>query len=152
MGLFDYIIPEYPLPNGHDPKGEEYQTKDTPAQMLDTYRLTREGRLEHELYDTEDRSDPNAKGFARFAGLATRVPKGWEEVPFHGDLTFYTSNVSGISNAGVITSDDQPPVTREYVALFKDGQLIDLRGGVSNTFQGQKHFIDHEEWHRVGSG
>ena len=146
MGMYDHVIPEHPLPDGHDPAGEEYQTKDTPAQFLDTYKITAEGRLEHELCDVEDRSDPRAEGFERMFGMMTRVNRRWENVSFHGDLTFYTSNVSGTSGVGVVTSDNKPPVYREYTALFKDGQLIDIRGGVTDSYRGAKHYTDHKLW------
>ena len=115
MGMYDYLKVEYPLPDGHDPAGEEYQTKDTPAQYLDLYRITREGALEHQNYDTENRSDPNAEGIMGLLGCMTRVNQRWEPEQFHGDLSFYRSDGQG--------------KWREYVALFKDGKLIDLRGG-----------------------
>jgi hypothetical protein len=53
MGMFDYIKVE--IPGFYDleevPTKVEWQTKDTPAQQLDTYRLTRDGLI-HEAYDT----------------------------------------------------------------------------------------------------
>lgn len=146
MGMYDVVKCEYPLPDGHNPTGEEYQTKDTPAQLLDTYRIAADGRLEHELYDIEDQSDPKAEGVERIFGMMTRVNKRFEGVSFHGALVFYTSNVSGVSAVGVVTSDNKPPVYREYVALFKDGQLIDIRGGVTDGYRGTKHYTNHKLW------
>lgn len=118
MGMYDNVKVQYPLPDGHDPTDEEYQTKDTPSQYLKKYVLTKDGRL------TLDGKDIN----------------------FHGDLTFYASNVSGCSGAGIVTSDNKPPLFREYTALFKDGQLIDIHGGVTDTYADVKHYTNREEW------
>lgn len=49
MGMFDYI--RY---SGHD-----YQTKDTPAQLLDHYEIREDGTLWHTAYDTEWVEDEN---------------------------------------------------------------------------------------------
>lgn len=64
MGMFDYLQCKYPLPNAGD-NDLEYQTKDTPAQFLDRYEIRVDGSLRHLDYDIEDKSDPNAEGFAR---------------------------------------------------------------------------------------
>ena len=100
MGVYDEVICEYPLPDGWQPPGA-FQTYDTPAQALDVYTLRADGTLWH---PTEG------------------------QVLYHGALTLYTNNLSGSSNAGVITSDDQPPWEAEYVALFDHGVLRKVEG------------------------
>jgi len=102
MGMFDELRCEYPLPDGFDPHGERFQTKDTPEQYLDLYVLTSEGTLRHE-----------ASGAC---------------IPYHGALTFYATNITGAGPKGVITKDDTPPWWAEYVALFDHGQLLKLEG------------------------
>ncbi|MFZ9812193.1 MAG: hypothetical protein ACO3DD_03800, partial [Burkholderiaceae bacterium] len=64
MGMFDYLKCKYPLPGVGD-NDLQYQTKDTPAQMIDHYEIRAAGSLWHLNYDIEDRSDPNAQGIAR---------------------------------------------------------------------------------------
>lgn len=103
MGVFDYVNCEYPLPGCKDPSAIRFQTKDTDAMFLETYKLTKEGRLLHRDVRYEDQSDPNAE-----TGSMTPVPIGWMDTNFHGDLIFYGGKY-------------------EYTALFKDGQLIDVR-------------------------
>lgn len=129
MGMFDYVRCLYSLPDGEDGAALEFQTKDTDAQMLDQYEIRSDGTLWHEAYETEDRSDPNAEGLMKFAGMMTRINQRWEPVAFHGDLNFYTSNVTGGCQDGVMTDEQKTPATYwDYTALFQDGRLINLRG------------------------
>lgn len=119
MGMYDVVKVKHLLPDGHIPEmGEEYQTKDTDEQGLCDYLLTEDGRL----------------------------LLGGKDVCFHGSIRFYTSNVSGSSAVGVITRDNKPPVRREYVALFKNGQLIDIQGGITKSYEDVKHYTNREEW------
>ena len=90
MGMFDYVRCHYPLPDGAG--ALEYQTKDTPAQWLDQYEIRADGTLWHQAYDTEDRSDPNAEGFMRLFGCATRVNERWEPVALTGEIVFYADD------------------------------------------------------------
>ena len=103
MGLFDELLCDFPLPDGwRPPEGTRFQTKDTPAPFMDLYRLTAAGRLTEE-------------------GTCAVVP-------FHGALTFYASNISGIGEGVYCTRDDAPPWEAEYVALFDHGALLKLEG------------------------
>jgi hypothetical protein len=102
MSLFDNLRCEYPLPDGWEPGTILFQTKDTPEQYLACYVLTREGRLQH----------------------ATTG----EVIPFHGALTFYTTNITGVSPRGCITRDDTAPWWAEYCALFDHGTLLKIEG------------------------
>jgi len=88
MGMFDYMRCHYTLPVS-GAEALEYQTKDTPAQYLDQYEIRADGTLWHQDYDTEDRSDPNADGFARLFGCETRINDRWEPVTLTGEIVFY---------------------------------------------------------------
>lgn len=109
MGMFDNLMCKYPLPTDIDLKNEMFQTKDTPAQFLDTYEIREDGTLWHENHDIEDHSDPNAKGIIKFIGNMTRVNYRWEPVKnFLGEIRFYTDyNKNWI----------------EFSSYFVDGQL-----------------------------
>lgn len=88
MGMFDYVTCQYPL----EPliaNTFEFQTKDTPAQYLDRYKIDADGKLWHQLYDVVDRSDHNAKGWRRMVGLMTRINEHWERDEFTGEIRFY---------------------------------------------------------------
>jgi hypothetical protein len=112
MGMFDNIICEYPLPG--NPAVSEWQTKDTPTQYLDTYIIAADGQLWHEVYDVEDKSDPNATGWRRAAGCMTRVNQRREPVSdFRGSIDFY--------------GDDAAGVWWEFSALFDDGKLLNMK-------------------------
>lgn len=112
MGMYDELRCEYPLP-AKDAQDRTYQTKDTPSQFLDTYIIRPDGTLWHELYDTEDRSDPNAEGLMRLFGSMTRVNQRWEQIAdFTGEISFYDFADGGN--------------WLEFSAHFKDGQLQQL--------------------------
>lgn len=111
MGMFDYLHCEYPLPvDGAN--GLVYQTKDTPSQFIDHYKIKADGTLWHEDYEIEDRSDPNAEGLARIAGMMTRVNPCWMPVSdFIGEIRFYYYSEKRYL---------------KWSAYFKDGKLVDL--------------------------
>ena len=102
MGMFDEVICNYPLPDGHNSLAG-WQTKDTPNQDLDWYTITEDGRL-LESHHTH-----------------TGIPeRPWsqsqaEEVepPFDGDIYFYTN-------------DDEGKWV-EYCAAFRYGRVIEMR-------------------------
>ena len=91
MGLFDYLRCSYPLPRP-GANDLEYQTKDTDAQYMDRYEIRADGTLWHEVYDTEDWSDPKAEGFMALAGCATRVNERWERDTMTGGIVFTDHN------------------------------------------------------------
>lgn len=93
MGMFDYLRCEYPLP-APDAQHLEFQTKDTDSQFLDEYAIRADGTLWVQEYDTEDRSDPKAKGLMKLIGCATRVNKRWVHVPdVTGEICFGNGEV-----------------------------------------------------------
>jgi hypothetical protein len=120
--MFDYLRCCYPLPDGLK-DDLEYQTKDTPAQFMERYTITEEGRLVHHAVDYEDtpqaeRPFPDAPdgSWRALAGRIRPVPIGDVDVPYHGSLRFYTGDSFGQLDHW----------WREYVALFDHGKLLKL--------------------------
>jgi len=121
MGMFDEIVCEYPLPDGWaPPEGTVFQTKDTEDQFLTRFTLGSDGVLRRE---------------------------NGEELEHHGALEFYTSNWSGSAPWGVMTSDDDPLWSADYVALFDHGRLLKIEGSKKADTSGD--WIKREEWYRL---
>lgn len=100
MGLFDHIECLYPLPLSEADlvrvQGMEFQTKDTPSQFMDMYRIAADGTLWYEEHDIEDRSDPTAEGVGRIIGMMTKVNKRWVQVTdYTGEIYFYGGDCAG---------------------------------------------------------
>jgi hypothetical protein len=124
MGLFDYILVQFPLPetapNWID-KDTEWQTKDTDAQFLETYIITKEGRLIHQTVEYESvpeeerpyygKPEWEKSSFAKFCGIIRSVPTGDVDTNFHGDL-----------HIGA-TSREKPYRFYDAVVRFNNGQL-----------------------------
>lgn len=108
MGMFDFMTCKAALPE-EGLEDRVFQTKDTPAQMLDQYQIREDGSLWHLNYDLEDRSDPEAEGLDRLVGMLTQVNQRWEKCSqFSGEIIFYDTYLSGWI---------------EFRAEFVDGQL-----------------------------
>jgi hypothetical protein len=107
MGMFDNL--RY--------KGEDYQTKDTPAQLLDNYKIEQsqdDGHwyLWHEEYDTEWVEEPDRFG----GGYMKQSNQRWVACEdFDGNLRFYRSD------------KDNRNLWIEYRALFMDGRMIKIK-------------------------
>lgn len=105
MGMFDNIL--Y--------KGRQYQTKDTPLQTLDNYKIEQDQdgghwRLWHEEYDSEwvDSED------ALFGGTLVQSNERWVCCDdFDGLIRFYYYR----------SEEDQ----EEYEALFMDGRMLKIK-------------------------
>lgn len=120
MGLFDEIVCEYPLPDGWvPPAGTVFQTKDTEDQYLSRFTLAADGKLRA----------------ANGAVLA-----------HHGSLEFYTSNWAGFAHWGMMTSDDEPYWTAEYVALYDHGRLLKIEG--QRELDTETVWMPRAEWRR----
>ena len=127
MGMFDNLICKYKLPTDRDLSNEVFQTKNTPAQWTDLYEIREDGTLWHEIYETEDHSDPSKQGFARFFGCMTRVNKHWAPVSdFIGEIKFYTTL-------------DNNKAWIEFSSYFVDGKLKELHS------LGEKELPQREE-------
>lgn len=115
MGMFDYLTIEHPLPDGFDPTGIEFQTKDTDEQQLARYVLRADGTL-----------------WSAESGEAEEI---------HGSMYFYASNHAG-SFAGLqCTRDDLPPWRAEYVALFDRGKLLKIEGPGRHAAEDVEHVM-----------
>ena len=127
MGMFDEIFCSYPLPE--DPpewvKKARFQTKNL-ENLLDEYTITAEGRLIHHCKEHEWVEDEE-----HLVGGYMRPVKKWDEdCEYHGDLTFYTNNITshdGKGHYGVTADSDERPLRFEYTARFTDGQLQWIR-------------------------
>ena len=104
MGMFDNI--EY--------RGRQYQTKDTPCQSLDNYKIEQSQDsghwyLWHEEYDTEWEDHEGL-----FGGSIRQFNQRWVACQdFDGVIRFYYYR----------SEEDQ----EEYQALFMDGQMLKIK-------------------------
>jgi hypothetical protein len=98
MGMFDEIRCEYPLPDAIV-QDETFQTKSFDRDMAH-YTITADGRLIHHTVRWESVPEEERpyygrpewdKPFFRVAGSIKTIPTGDSEVPYHGDVYFYTS-------------------------------------------------------------
>jgi hypothetical protein len=104
MGMFDYIEFE----------GHEYQTKDTPRQLCDNYRIDDQGRLWEQQYDSEWQ-----EGEGLFGGHLHQFNQRWVECrDFSGHIRFYREDVS--------RGGHRTDAWIEWRAEFKCGQMIGL--------------------------
>lgn len=101
MGMFDDVICDHPLPDGYVGK---FQTQDL-ENLMDVYRITREGRLLVADYALEPVEKPGL-GFRVF----NRIELGEHDTNYHGDLLFY----DWLSDLSTML---------EYRARFTEGQL-----------------------------
>lgn len=114
MGLFDDLTVECALPDGVDPSGLSFQTKDTADQYLTRYILREDGSL-----------------------LNTETGEVEEH---HGALHFYTSNWCGSFMNLYMTTDDCEPWTADYTALYDHGKLLKIEGGKAPV-EGVEHVL-----------
>lgn len=125
--MFDDITCRYPLPV-EGANALSYQTKDTPAQMLDLYEIREDGTLWHEAYDIEDRSERGAWlkahpgepepewSLLQLGGCCAKVNRRWEFEPMTGEVRFYDMLEKPHSKSGWI----------EFSAYFVNGALKHL--------------------------
>ena len=121
MGMFDNI--QY--------KGEQYQTKDTPAQLLDNYKIEQnqdDGHwyLWHEEYDVDWIEEADRFG----GGYMKQYNQRWVCChEFDGSLRFYRS----------LKEDRSRWI--EYRSLFMDGRMLKIK----------EHFDEPlTNWYREG--
>ena len=106
MGMFDWVEWE----------GHQYQTKDTPRQLCDNYRIDELGRLWEEQYDAEWQPDSRSL----FGGHMHQSNQRWVECQdFTGPMRFYRED----KERGGYTND----AWIEWQAEFKLGQMISLK-------------------------
>jgi hypothetical protein len=104
MGMFDNIICQYPLPL-EGANDLDYQTKDTPSQLMDLYEIREDGSLWFQAHDIEDQSEQakwvaenpdkeipeELQGLAGLFGCMMRINNRWEFLyDFSGEIRFYS--------------------------------------------------------------
>lgn len=93
MGMFDFIRCEMPLPEPAPPKGLELQTKDTPEQYLEPYRITADGRLVYEKRErVREGCDETSSNPVKRLGHLRTISTQDVEIPYHGDIGFCGSD------------------------------------------------------------
>lgn len=106
MGMFDYIRYE----------GKEYQTKDTPNQSLDTYKIEVDQESGHQFlwveeYDLEWVDDPGMM----FGGHFKQINNHWTHCnDFDGAIRFYRQD------------EEDKKKWIEYKVLFMNGKMIKI--------------------------
>ena len=106
MGMFDHI--EF--------QGQQYQTKDTPLQLCEYYRIDDLGRLWEQQYDAEWQTDSQSL----FGGHIHQSNQRWVECrDFTGPIRFYRED----RERGGHRTD----AWIEWQAEFKCGQMISLK-------------------------
>ena len=112
MGMFDQLY--Y--------RGEEYQTKDTPSQLLDNYKIEQnpdDGHwyLWHEKYDAKWVDDDGFLG-----GHLDQSNQHWVRCnEFDGEICFYRQALD------ILSTSWQQDAWIEYKALFMDGRMLKIR-------------------------
>ena len=97
-------------------EGRKYQTKDTPNQMCDEYRIDELGRLWVEEYDAEWISDADSM----FGGYFRHNNQRWIECQdFTGTMRFYREDTE--------RGGHRANAWMEWQAEFKCGQMIGLK-------------------------
>ena len=106
MGMFDWVEWE----------GQKYQSKDTPRQLCDDYRIDELGRLWVEEYDAEWIADADAL----FGGYFRHNNRHWREcVEFTGPMRFYREDTE--------RGGHKNNAWNEWQAEFKCGLMIGLK-------------------------
>jgi len=140
MGLFDYVICDYPLPDSY--KGSiKFTTKDLNS-FMNTFTITESGQLlEHKFHFEEvpeeerpkfntpewNSDNETIKTWTRLMGSKIQVFDGLEPYLYTGAVCFYGSNLDSCNSDGYYTTEnDEPYEYKEYIALFKNGMLINI--------------------------
>jgi len=127
---------------------EVFQTKDLEC-ALDFYVIEEDGTLWHEEYDTEDRSNPNAKGFERFSGCATKVNQRMVRMrDYTGKILLYSFIT--FSEHGKMNLKNDYWI--EWSLVFVDGVVKTVKlerfEGTDNTEHRKRNAEMHEEFRK----
>lgn len=141
MGMFDTLYVKKKLPLTKELKAlninweeEDFQTKDL-DNLLDTFEITKTGKLRHLWQERQWKDDDDAflKGYFEV------VKQEWRDVPFHGTIGFYTSHCTNdkkywnfLDEESQLTFDDIELIHGddwwvEFEATFTKGKLEDIR-------------------------
>jgi hypothetical protein len=146
VGMFDKVYLSAPLPDGLDPAGLEFQTKDLEC-LFDEYTITDEGRLTRQIVEYEPNPDyveppalPEQHTFENLLDrldvlrTATREAKRYPlDVNYHGWLEFHVAIDTGefvtYTRPGGLPAINKQYDYRSYRAKFTDGQLQHIEVG-----------------------
>ncbi len=115
MGMFDEITCEYPL-DTPEVQDDLWQTKDTPRQFLDEYKIHADGTLWHEVHDERMEMDDKAPAGFR---LLRENPRWLQVSDFNGELEIHTTKDErwysvrfwfrdGVVNDNILSVSDLP--------------------------------------------
>jgi len=142
MGLFDSLTVKKKLPLTKELKAlnidwenEVFQTKDL-ENLLDTYEITKSGKLRHLWQEREWKKDDEAF----LGGYLDVIKEEWRDVDFHGTINFYTSHTDNDIYHWDWISDDPEQMTWddieliqgydwwfEFEAYFTKGKLVEIK-------------------------
>lgn len=138
MGMFDTLYCDYPLPD-NEVQHEDFQTKDFSC-VLDTYRITTDGRLHHEPDNelTDDETLFREADYIDFQGAIKFYT--FIERPFEPPLWTFAEG----------TDEPQGQVVEmewyEYHAMFVEGIVTQI---VRTHRRDQHFFVRYEPNHTV---
>jgi hypothetical protein len=109
MGMFDYLY--Y--------RGNQYQTKDTPAQLLDNYKIDQDQDSGHWYLWYEEYDSEWQEGAGIFGGGLRKFNERWKHChSFDGLIRFYREDLD--------LGGHRADAWIEYKALFMNGHMIKL--------------------------
>lgn len=142
MGMFDTIYVKKKLPLTKELKAlnvdweeVDFQTKDL-ENALDTYEITKAGKLRHLWQEREWREDNDSF----LGGYLDVVKEEWRDVNYHGTINFYTSYTDNNDYHWNFVNDDPEQISwdeieliegydwwLEFEAYFTKGKLDDIK-------------------------
>lgn len=141
--MFDNIIIKISLPLNQELSKlelnwseEVFQTKDL-ENLLDTYEITPEGRLRHLVQNREWKKDENPT--TPMGGHLELISEHWEDVSYHGVVSFYTSYCDKPNLDNDLLTDPEKMSWEEifqtegndwwieFLAIFDDGHTREIR-------------------------
>lgn len=103
--MFDYVVCERKLKGS--PNVSEWQTKCTPSQYMETYKINKDGKLWFLKVERRYKRDKSRV----IGGYFERISEEWVEChDFTGSINFY--------------GHDQSGKWWEVIGLFEDGKLV----------------------------
>ena len=141
MGMFDTLFVKKKLPLTKELKAlnvnweeVDFQTKDL-ENLLDTYEITKAGKLRH-LWQRREWKDDDS---AFLKGYFEVVEEEWRDVLFHGTINFYATHCTNdtkhwdyFDDEDQLTFDDIELIHGddwwfEFEAIFTKGKLQEIR-------------------------
>jgi hypothetical protein len=160
MGMFDtiFVKKKLPLPKelkALDVKWEEidFQTKDL-DNALDTYEITKSGKLRHLWQERQWRDEDSAF----LQGYFEVVKEEWRDVDFHGTINFYTNYCTNdtkhwdyFSDEDQLTFEDIELIHGddwwiEFEARYTKGKLDDIKLIKADKTPVKERILNNKVW------